>query len=243
MNLLRSPLSWLGASSADLAKSALLTAVVLGGSLLAGGEAKASGFFQCDFLAFDPGACAGLGDGRWVLNDKRMTWEDSTFLQSESHPGVDQAGTLIFAWDESPTPDDYSISLVFDDLGANAGAFKYQLEVLDPANSFSFAELDVDWLGTEPFNATGTKEIANESGGSWILTSTSDSDNDSSPISGKLISVTDTWDTCPECNVRAVTNTYNQTTQVPGPLPLLGVGAAFGYSRRLRNRLKVRTEA
>lgn len=28
------------------------------------------------------------------------------------------------------------------------------------------------------------------------------------------------------------------STQVPGPLPLLGVGAAFGYSRRLRKRIK-----
>jgi MYXO-CTERM domain-containing protein len=27
--------------------------------------------------------------------------------------------------------------------------------------------------------------------------------------------------------------------QVPGPLPLLGAGAAFGFSRRLRNRIKV----
>ena len=26
-------------------------------------------------------------------------------------------------------------------------------------------------------------------------------------------------------------------TEVPGPLPLLGVGAAFGFSRRLRRRI------
>ena len=30
----------------------------------------------------------------------------------------------------------------------------------------------------------------------------------------------------------------NNTTAAPGPLPLLGVGAAFGYSRRLRRRIK-----
>jgi MYXO-CTERM domain-containing protein len=28
-------------------------------------------------------------------------------------------------------------------------------------------------------------------------------------------------------------------TRVPGPLPLLGAGAAFGFSRRIRNRIKV----
>jgi len=26
--------------------------------------------------------------------------------------------------------------------------------------------------------------------------------------------------------------------EVPGPLPILGVGAAFGYSRKLRKRIK-----
>ena len=35
----------------------------------------------------------------------------------------------------------------------------------------------------------------------------------------------------------AISNTYAQT-EVPGPLPLLGAGAAFGFSRRIRNRIK-----
>ncbi|MFM7240401.1 MAG: proprotein convertase P-domain-containing protein [Cyanobium sp.] len=32
-------------------------------------------------------------------------------------------------------------------------------------------------------------------------------------------------------------NSWSVTVEVPGPLPLLGVGAAFGYSRRLRRRI------
>lgn len=32
---------------------------------------------------------------------------------------------------------------------------------------------------------------------------------------------------------------FDGTTAVPGPLPLLGVGAAFGLSRRLRSRIKL----
>jgi hypothetical protein len=39
-----------------------------------------------------------------------------------------------------------------------------------------------------------------------------------------------------------ITDTLNQALdpniQVPGPLPLLGAGAAFGFSRRLRSRIK-----
>jgi len=33
-------------------------------------------------------------------------------------------------------------------------------------------------------------------------------------------------------------NSFQQTTRVPGPLPLLGAGAAFGFSRRIRSRIK-----
>ena len=36
-----------------------------------------------------------------------------------------------------------------------------------------------------------------------------------------------------------LTQGYSNGTQVPGPLPLLGAGAAFGFSRRIRNRIKV----
>ncbi len=32
-------------------------------------------------------------------------------------------------------------------------------------------------------------------------------------------------------------------TKVPGPLPILGAGVAFGYSRRLRKRIKVGVSA
>ncbi|MCX5949529.1 MAG: hypothetical protein NTY67_15605 [Cyanobacteria bacterium] len=36
----------------------------------------------------------------------------------------------------------------------------------------------------------------------------------------------------------AIGTTPQGTTSVPGPLPVLGAGAAFGFSRKLRNRIK-----
>jgi hypothetical protein len=33
-------------------------------------------------------------------------------------------------------------------------------------------------------------------------------------------------------------NSYKQGTAVPGPLPVLGAGVAFGFSRKLRRRIK-----
>jgi hypothetical protein len=38
--------------------------------------------------------------------------------------------------------------------------------------------------------------------------------------------------------LRSINTTYAVATEVPGPLPLLGVGAAFGLSRKLRCRIR-----
>ena len=38
-----------------------------------------------------------------------------------------------------------------------------------------------------------------------------------------------------DVGIDKITNTYTQT---PGPLPILGAGAAFGFSRKLRSRIK-----
>jgi hypothetical protein len=37
----------------------------------------------------------------------------------------------------------------------------------------------------------------------------------------------------------SLTQKFGDTSQVPGPLPILGAGAAFGFSRRLRKRIKL----
>lgn len=39
-------------------------------------------------------------------------------------------------------------------------------------------------------------------------------------------------------NGQSLTGITDTVTQTPGPLPLLGAGAAFGFSRKLRNRIK-----
>ena len=38
--------------------------------------------------------------------------------------------------------------------------------------------------------------------------------------------------------ITQINTTLRQRDSVPGPLPLLGAGAAFGFSRRIRNRIK-----
>lgn len=48
------------------------------------------------------------------------------------------------------------------------------------------------------------------------------------------LDVSNKW-TNTSLSVEQITNSYTQT---PGPLPILGAGAAFGFSRKLRNRIK-----
>ena len=51
---------------------------------------------------------------------------------------------------------------------------------------------------------------------------------------GSEIWVKDSWTVTGAAEVDNITNTF----QTPGPLPILGAGAAFGFSRKLRGRIK-----
>jgi hypothetical protein len=66
----------------------------------------------------------------------------------------------------------------------------------------------------------------------------SDGSSTTVPLGGTFVDVTDVYTVRPGAGLNSFNNGYTQTTGVPGPLPLFGIGAAFGFSRRLRNRIK-----
>ena len=51
------------------------------------------------------------------------------------------------------------------------------------------------------------------------------------------ITVRDTWNVVSKDVLTNIKDTYTQE-EVPGPLPLLGAGLAFGWSRKLRSRVR-----
>ncbi len=59
-------------------------------------------------------------------------------------------------------------------------------------------------------------------------------------LSGTFVDVTDTYRVTNTGGLNSFSNGFTQTSNVPvpGPLPLFGIGAAFGFSRRLRNCIK-----
>jgi hypothetical protein len=54
----------------------------------------------------------------------------------------------------------------------------------------------------------------------------------------KKITIQDTVEIPANSGIISVSNTWKQRTSVPGPLPLVGAGIAFGFSRRLKKRIK-----
>jgi hypothetical protein len=138
----------------------------------------------------------------------------------------------------------YSFDLDFNPKIAAApisGFFEYELRVLDPHFVVGVFGLDSDGTG----DATVTKTIS-----SALTAASATSKNGSEEIVSLLpgysvINVNDSWFVPSSGTLGNLSNSFSQCKgpcppRVPGPLPLLGLGASFCWSRRLRNRIKYR---
>jgi hypothetical protein len=121
------------------------------------------------------------------------------------------------------------------------GNLDYKIKITDPKYAFETASLSTllttagDYTVTKKFytDATFTSEIT-----AWALSNPAPANPDATSIGGQEIFVRDSW-SIPigsSAKIDAIQNNYTQ--HVPGPLPLLGAGAAFGFSRRIRSRIK-----
>ena len=93
--------------------------------------------------------------------------------------------------------------------------------------------------GVEASACNVTKKVWGDSlNGSNLLASLSSPRGEEAfgTLSGQTIFVLDAWAPTEGAFVSTVDNTYTQTS-VPGPLPVLGAGVAFGFSRKLRRRI------
>jgi len=83
-------------------------------------------------------------------------------------------------------------------------------------------------------DATFTSEIT-----AWALSNPTPANPDIKSIGSQEIFVRDSWSipVGSPAKIDLIQNNYTQSS-VPGPLPLLGAGAAFGFSRRIRSRIK-----
>lgn len=190
----------------------------------------------------------------YQCQDKRFTLGDPSQLQS----GDDGSGSLRFEWNLNP-PGGYEndfFSLDFDfspsRRSTSSAGFSYVLEVTDPEFVLDTVQLDstMNQLGSQLTSSVTKAVIALDPSGlpsglpPLELVSASDRVEFSFVGAPTRISVTDTWVVGTGSTIVNFKNTFTQVSiagppaSVPGPLPVLGAGAAFGFSRRLRSRIK-----
>lgn len=218
---------------------ALLTASLLGGAALstlgAGSAQAASERRDCKFGAstsIHP-LCSSINwVTGWTLEDKKLTNLDL----SNTAPA---SGDFSFIYDDFGTSglsyhDMWQALITFDpDLPDPLnGSYSYNLEIIEPWKSQGWTFLNVKLEDVQAGSTTVTKTITGGSPNPLVLTSIDGGDMGPVPLSGTSIHVTDSWVITPNMGViDSINNTY---MQVPAPLPLLGVGAAFGSIRKLR---------
>lgn len=228
---------------------ALFTAGLLGGaalSTLGAGSAQAafspptspSDFYACTFGVANgctPGDSTGVVGAPPNPSDKVLTLLNWDSIIDDS--------TLVFSYNSGPDIHPWHVDL---DMGGapgvqdfNGGFLGYTLEVKDPnwaLNSAYLAAQAPAGSVTKDIYSSATLYNAGTGGAGDIChITTLGTQCDFSGVS--QIWVRDTWIATP-AGVDNIANDYSQTTETPGPLPLLGAGAAFGFSRRIRSRIK-----
>lgn len=169
---------------------------------------------------FDP---AGNNGAPCLIGDKQLV------LTSTS---TDVAVPLQMMWSENNF-DPSKHTLTFQNAGGMGGSFfDYTINVVgssEKINSFSLnsgcSAGGCAYTGTMSQNASA--DVLNMSQALGLQ-------GPQSIPAVTSLAVENNWANT-TLSVEQITNSYTQT---PGPLPILGAGAAFGFSRKLRNRIK-----
>ena len=222
---------------------ALLTAGLLGGAAVAtlgAGSAQAAVSESCSFGGSTAHTlCSAITWATgWTLGDKKLTNLIFDPVIPVSGPPT---GTFSFIYDDLGAlgisgEDEYTTLATFDPAlpPPTTGSYMYNLEIIEPWKSqgltFKDVELDTMHVGS----GTKATKVVQDALGATIasLESLNGMADGPDPISGTFIKVTDSWEINPATGT--ISSISNSFTQVPAPLPLLGVGAAFGSIRKLR---------
>ena len=180
-----------------------------------------------------------------LIGDKKIT-----LLKWVSIPGVTGSSVSDLEFRIVPadiTPWHVDLDLNPDDTGINAGSLTYKIQIEYPGTAdCTLVNCDkwfnrVDLLSQKDSDTTITKifgrgydafnDQITDVYDTLQLTTNADDTGYAHPPYTDFLYVKDSWSTQP---ARLVDNLANEYNQVPAPLPLLGVGAAFGSIRKLR---------
>ena len=200
----------------------LLTAGLLGGAALTtlgAGSAQAATGCGVEIPWLD-----------WV-GGQSLTCEDKEFKLLSTAVLGDLGGSTVSA--VQPLPGDYIFNLD-KAFTSEAFDFTYEATITDPNNVFSAVDLDsdADPFASPPSVLEATYTFAG--GNSAIMLASTNGSSSVSQVTGgpTLITVNNSYNGAGGA-IDTMENSFQQE-EVPAPLPLLGVGAAFGSIRKLR---------
>jgi hypothetical protein len=205
--------------SRSLTGAALLLSAA---ALINAGESKAAGDFEC-FLS-SLATCSGL------VGDKNFTGFSLTGFTA-------RAGDKISVTEYEGV---WSVQTIFSPqtTGNVNGTLNYNVAIT--GTPFTFATAAVNVNGSNGITAGNPKVISTMTGIPLVPSFTADAVSPPTvrtfANNTKTIAVSQNFTASGGRRLSAFTTDFTQN--VPAPLPLLGAGAAFGFSRRLRSRIK-----
>ena len=213
------------AASTSFALSALA-----GGVMLAGGEAKALLITTCDPLSGQlPATCTTSGDPY-----PGVTFKNGASGTSPTNPG----GSVFVNLEQTGLGNGLSQQQIDTDfnppLTGGPVTSTYHIEALTPDTWFDQVDLSAALFPGSNANVTAVYTFNNGATPSPITLSTGGTTIAS--VIGKPTKITVVNTYTPGNG--SIDNAQNTFRTVPGPLPILGAGAAFGFSRKLRGRIK-----
>jgi hypothetical protein len=224
-------------------------------------------FTKCDFLSTSANPCV-IGITSPVVVDKQLTILNWSSISS---PNPINPSDLVFSYVPGDTHL-WHVDLDFNPDDLDGGSLAYLIEIvpqfiydrpIDPNFPVPIGACALyPGCGIEFHNYNGVRlksgsavtkvygtgydatAIDPRDGSTGIVTGIIDILNtppspDYGPGSGRALYVKDYW--AAGQSVDKLENAFRQ--HVPGPLPIFGVGAVFGFSRRLRSRIKARAQA
>jgi hypothetical protein len=192
-------------------------------TLINAGESKAAGF-ECFLSSLS--TCGGL------VGDKNFT----NFSLTGYTAG---ANSKIFV-DEFDGVWTVTTDFQPDTTGPVNGNLKYNVAIVGTPYTFKQTEVSLSGFATGG-NPLITSKITGIDNGNAFLADVNTTPVKTYANNTKSITVDQQFTASSPRRLASFTTSFTQ--EVPGPLPLLGAAAAFGFSRRLRSRIKTSAAA
>jgi hypothetical protein len=199
------------------ATSALALSALTGGLILSGGDAKAVACNGTPLNFTDTVLQQSFSSSCTLISDT-LGFPDPTYIRISGNPMHTNVQSTV----------DY-------DGISGPGESRYTMTQLDPEAWKVFDQVQLRYEPAAVGITTVTKSIYSDPNFTILIGQTSANPGLVNIPASKQIWVKDVVTTTDGGVIPGLNNDFRQT---PGPLPILGAGAAFGFSRKLRSRIK-----